>query len=125
MRLLLVSNSGEPLYKWCKKDIARFWNSNQELTFISAATVYSPTEYFEKAQDSLKNVGVKLRHLELEKDPKKVIKDSHGFLVGGGNTYHLLYRLHNKGLLDLLREKILTTLFRLFWRQSFCRLYRS
>lgn len=107
MKLLLLSNSGEPLYEWCKEEIARFWNSNEELTFISAATVYSPIQYFEKAKDCLKEVGLNLRHLELNDNPKKLVEEAKGFLVGGGNTYHLLKKLQEEKLLNLLREKVL------------------
>src|SRR3989338_9058632 len=105
MRLLLLSNSGKPLYWWCKKEIADF-ASGKEITFISAATVYDPNEYYQKAKTSLKEVGIKLNHLILE-NPQDLISKTEVFLVAGGNTYHLLNKLNNSGLLNKIRERVL------------------
>ena len=61
MRLLLLSNSGKPLYHWCKKEIADFVG-DKEVTFISAATVYDPKKYYqndaawEKSENLLREV---------------------------------------------------------------------
>lgn len=108
MKLLLLSNSGEPLYGWCKETIADFCDTDKTLTFISAATVYSPTEYFKKAQESLNDVGIKLVHLDLNKNPENTLVEAKALLVGGGNTYHLLHKLHGKKLLESLRKKVLS-----------------
>jgi len=106
MRLLLISNSGSPLYHWNKRHIADFLGENKEVTFVSAATMASEQEYFQKAQESLAKVGLRLRHLELDKDPEDLIEGSQAFLVGGGNTYHLLKRLTEKGLLKKIATKV-------------------
>jgi len=105
MRLLLISNSGKPLYWWCKKEIADF-AGDKEVTFISAATIYDPNEYYQKAQESLKEVGVKLNHLNL-KSPQDLINKTQVFLVAGGNTYHLLKKLKTNGMLDKIKRKVL------------------
>jgi len=105
MRLLLLSNSGKPLYHWCKKEIADFVG-DKEVTFISAATVYDPKKYYQNAKSNLKEVGVKLNHLNLE-NPQDLISKTPVFLVAGGNTYQLLNKLETHGLLNKIRERVL------------------
>ncbi|OGY24444.1 MAG: hypothetical protein A2172_01645 [Candidatus Woykebacteria bacterium RBG_13_40_15] len=105
MRLLLISNSGKPLYWWCKKEIADFVK-NEEVTFISAATVYSCVEYYQKAQNILKEVGVKLNHLILDQKTEELIDRTSVFLVGGGNTYQLISQLKKRGLLDKIKRQV-------------------
>jgi len=107
MKVLLLSNSGEPIYGWCKKDIASFCADNKELTFISAATVYSPKEYFEKAKKSLEEVGLNLTHLILDKNPIEQVNDAKAFIVGGGNTYQLIKKLSENNLLNVIKKKVL------------------
>lgn len=105
MRLLLLSNSGEPLYTWCKREIAEFIG-NRQVTFISAATVYNPNDYFKTAQKSLSEVGLKFNHLVLEDNPQELISKTEIFLVGGGNTYQLLSQLGKYNLLDKIKQQI-------------------
>ena len=105
MRLLLLSNSGKPLDHWCKKEIADFVG-DKEVTFISAATVYDPKKYYQNAKSNLKEVGVKLNHLNLE-NPQDLLTKTQIFLVAGGNTYHLLHKLETHGLLNKIRQRVL------------------
>src|SRR3989344_3526440 len=107
MKVLLLSNSGEPIYSWCKKDIAKFCGDNKELTFISAATVYFPREYFEKAKKSLEEVSLNLTHLILDKNPIEQVNDAKAFIVGGGNTYQLIKKLSENNLLNVIKKKVL------------------
>ena len=107
MKVLLLSNSGEPIYAWCKKDIASFCADNKELTFISAATVYSPKEYFEKAKKSLEEVGLNLKHLILDKNPTEQVDKAKAFIVGGGNIYQLIKKLSENNLLSAIKKKVL------------------
>src|SRR3990167_3636338 len=98
MKLLLLSNSGKPLYHWCKKEISQFIGS-REVTFISVATVYDPSTYYKAAQESLSEMGIKLNHLILEETPKDLISKTEAFLIGGGNTYNLINQLKKFSLL--------------------------
>ena len=107
MKVILFSNSGEPIYAWCKKDIAKFCRDNKELTFVSAATVYSPEEYYEKAKKSLEEVGLKLTYLILDKNPIAQVTNAKALIVGGGNTYQLIKKLSENNLLSLIKKKVL------------------
>jgi dipeptidase E len=105
MKLLLISNSGKPLYGWCKKGIADFVGNN-EVTFISAATVYSSTSYYQKANEILRKVGVKLDHLDLGKDPRELVRKTSVFLVAGGNTYQLVSQLKKHNLMNQIKKQV-------------------
>lgn len=106
MKLLLISNSGKPLYDWCKNELVDFIGKN-EITFISAANVYDPNDYYQKAKESFSSFGLKLNHLILDKSPEKLIEETKVFLVGGGNTYHLLNKLNRYGLLNKIKNRVL------------------
>ncbi|MEK7186411.1 MAG: dipeptidase PepE [Patescibacteria group bacterium] len=105
MKLLLISNSGTPLYHWCKKEIADFLGERKVL-FVSAANVFDPEKYYNDANKSLAEVGIKLTHLNLDKTPDKQIEETESILVGGGNTYHLLSELRKARLIGTIRRKI-------------------
>lgn len=106
MKLLLLSNSGQPLYEWCKEYLADFIDG-EPVTFISAATVYDPQEYFEQAATALKDIKANLIHLTLENIDMDLLDHTKLFLVGGGNTYHLLQLLKEANLLSKIRDKVL------------------
>lgn len=105
MKLLLISNSGAPLYHWCKKEIAKFLGKRKAL-FISAANVFDLEKYYSNAKKSLAEVGISLIHLKLAQSPRKQIEEAESILVGGGNTYHLLNELKKARLIKTIRRKI-------------------
>lgn len=104
MRLLLLSNSGSPFYAWCKQYILDFLGENTTATFISSATTLSEEGYFETAQKALPEV--KLTHLILNQTAEDTVAKAENFLVGGGNTYLLLSRLKEKGLLNKIKSRV-------------------
>ncbi len=106
MKMLLLSNSGDPLYQWCKTIIADFLK-NKTVDFISAAYVYDYTEYFNQAKRVLKPLGLKLNHLSLDSVSKNSLDNTEAFIVGGGNTYRLLHELQKHNLLKPIRKRVL------------------
>lgn len=110
MKLLLISNSGKPLYDWCKNELVDFIGKN-ETTFISAANVYDPNKYYQEAKERFKSFGLELNHLILDRSPGKLIEETKVFLVGGGNTYHLLSKLNRDGLLNKIKNRVLDGAF--------------
>lgn len=105
MRLLLISNSGEPFYEWCKSEIVNF-AKREEILFISAADMKNSVGYFEKVKGTLEPAGLKITHLLLNGSPREQIVKAKIFLVGGGNTYYLLKELGNRNLLKLIRDRV-------------------
>lgn len=105
MKMLLISNSGKPLYHWCKDIIANYLRG-KKVVFISAATLYDANEYFKLARDTLAPLGVQFNHLLLENPVN--FKNIDAFLVGGGNTYHLFSQLKKFKLVDKIKDRVLS-----------------
>ncbi len=106
MKILLFSNSGKPLYGWCKQLLANYFNG-KKVTFISASTVYDPNEYFHLVKNILKPLGLHVDHLRLADFSNSDLSVIESFLVGGGNTYHLLLQLKKYKLLKKIRNRVL------------------
>ncbi len=105
MKLLLASNSGEPFYEWLEDELMRFVDG-KDVTFVSAATVYSTSQYFKIVKEKLNALEIKVKHLELDKNPEDLIEKTEIFLVGGGNTYNLLNNLQKYKLIDKIQAKV-------------------
>lgn len=103
MRILLISNSGKPLYHWCKDEIMGF-AKNKQVAFISWATIKNQDEYYQEVKEAL--AGLKLDHLRAD-NAGDLIEKTDVFLVGGGNTYHLLSKLREHNLLDKIKKRVL------------------
>lgn len=105
MNILLASNSGEPFYEWLEDELIRFVGGDI-VTFVSAATVYDPEDYFKKIEEKLNSLGIKVNHLRLDKKPEEQIANTKTFLVGGGNTYNLLNKLDKYKLSEKISSKV-------------------
>ena len=111
MKLLLLSNStnyDEPYLFWPLKYITGFLSEIDEpLLFIPYAGVTLEWDaYYEKVNDRLKGMGYRSIAIHQQTDPKKAIENAPGIVVGGGNTFHLLYHLQQKNLLETIRKKV-------------------
>lgn len=106
MRVLLVSNSGRPFLEHCRDAIATFLGSERRVAFVTAAAYEDEPGYCAKAREALAPVGLKITHLRAEEDPLTTLEAVDALFVGGGNTYHLLRRLHLARLLDPVRELV-------------------
>ncbi|MFH1017286.1 MAG: dipeptidase PepE [Pseudomonadota bacterium] len=106
MRLLLVANSGKPYLAHCKDQIFSFLKDSKKVGFVSAAPFLDPEEFFAKAKDALSGAPFEFVHLDLPRDPKKILAELDGVLVGGGNTYKLLKTLIEHDLIAPLRQRI-------------------
>jgi dipeptidase E len=110
--MLLVSNGGRPLLAHCRDAISAFLGSHRTAAFITAASLADEDAYFEAARDSLVVGGAagvveELVHVRWDwDDARQVIHDAGCVIVGGGNTFGLLDRLHTSGLLAFLKERV-------------------
>jgi dipeptidase E len=107
MRALLISNSGRPFLEHCRAAIAEFLGPRRRIAFITAASYEDEATYHDIAQRALEPVGLEVLHVYLEKRPLQVLDQAQAVFVGGGNTFHLLGRLHATGLLDALGTRVL------------------
>jgi dipeptidase E len=110
-RLLLFSNStnfGEPFMGYTRKYIKDFLGKNiRTIAFIPYAAVdLSYIEYSNMVNEVFLEMGYEIKSTEDIQGPQKVIEDAEAIVIGGGNTFHLIHHLHEKGLIDVIRKKV-------------------
>lgn len=118
-KLLLLSNSrnsGEPYLNWPKGYLLDFIRENGIKTalffpyagvnVVTGGLFQSYTAYQEKVQGAFQPFGVEINSIHTSTNFKKTIEEAESLIVGGGNTFHLFFEMH-KGLMELVREKVL------------------
>ncbi len=113
MRLLLISNStnaGEAYLDYPKLEIQKFLGTSiKKILFIPFAGVtFSFDDYAKKVQERFDEIGYKVDAIHWHDDPIKAVKEAEALVVGGGNTWQLTRMMHDQGLIDPIREKVLT-----------------
>ena len=111
MKLLLISNSGKPFLEHCMAQIAAFLGGARRVAFVTAANLYDELAYYERARAALgaappAGCRADVLHLRWDADPLAVLERAEALFVGGGNTYTLLKRLREAGLLDPIRARV-------------------
>ncbi len=112
MRLLLLSNStnpGEGYLEYPKEEIKNFLGTNSiNAVFIPYAAVrFSYEEYEAKVENRLAEIGHHVTSIHRFADPVKAIEEADAIIVGGGNTWRLVQLLHQNGLMEPIRKKVL------------------
>jgi len=112
MRLLLLSNStmaGKPFLGWPKEHLKSFiGDSPKKLLFIPYAGVNVYWDgYYKKVSNYFAEFGYQTSSIYKQKDPAEAIQQADMIMVGGGNTFHLVYHLHKNGLISLIRKAVL------------------
>jgi dipeptidase E len=118
-RMLLISNStnfGENYLEWPRQYITDFLNKTgvRRVLFIPYAGVAlsengveeSYDVYEERINGVFNEMGFEAYSIHREKNPIEAIKDALAIAVGGGNTFHLVYKLHELKLMKPLREAV-------------------
>lgn len=88
-----------------------FLGGARRLAFVSAANLHDEVAYHARVQEALTpappaGAGVEVLHLRWDRDPLTVLADADAVFVGGGNSYALLKRLRQAGLLDPVRDRV-------------------
>lgn len=112
-RLLLLSNStmsGTSYMEWSKDLIFDFLDpcssKIDEILFIPFAGVLIDwSKYTKKVREAL--FGFKVKSIHETPDYIEAIKQARCIMIGGGNTFYLLYKLYKYNLLDAIRERVL------------------
>ncbi|HAH25342.1 MAG TPA: dipeptidase PepE [Prolixibacteraceae bacterium] len=113
MKLLLISNSttpGEPYLDYPKYEIKRFLG-DQHLTalFIPyAAVTFSFDLYEQKVAERFRELGYDLTSIHHYSDPVEAVKEAQVIVIGGGNTWQLVRMMHDRQLMEPIREKVLS-----------------
>ena len=113
MRLLLISNStnaGEAYLDYPKKYIRNFLGDKSvKVLFIPyAAVTFSYDEYEAKVANRYNEIGHEIVSIHHFDDPVKAVLEAEAIAVGGGNTWKLIDEIHKNGLIDPVRQKVLS-----------------
>lgn len=111
MRLLLFSNLKGYRHGYSEKDeryIKDFLGTEvRRLLFIPYAGVrISFDDYAFIVGIRFKQVGYQIDSLDEAADPQKAVRNAQAFIVGGGNTFHLLDNLYKRAVLEEMRARI-------------------
>ncbi len=111
MKLLLISNStmpGEPYLDYPKNEIKKILRDKPiTAVFIPyAAVTFSFDEYCEKVEERFAEIGHHIVGIHTFKNPVKAIENADAIVVGGGNTWQLVRMLHDRKLMNPIREKV-------------------
>lgn len=110
MRLLLISNStnsGERFLGYPLPHIKSFLGDIDEVMFIPyAAVTFSYDAYLQKVQDRFDEIGVRVRSVHQTDDPASALAEARAIVVGGGNTFHLLQKMQEQGLVYVIHHKV-------------------
>lgn len=112
-KMLLISNStnfGESYLCWTLPEIELFAKENNitKALFIPYAGVsLSYDTYEQKVAKVLSRISIKLTSIHHHNNPISAVKESECIIVGGGNTFHLVYMMHKLKIMDEVRNKVI------------------
>lgn len=67
---------------------------------------FSYDEYESRVKPVFERLGYALESIHHHKDPRAAVANAEAIAVGGGNTFALLDRMYNAGLMGLIRERV-------------------
>lgn len=84
-----------------------YGSSKHEILFIPYAKVAGTYDGYEKqVQDAFKPFGHKIVSIHCFKDPQKAVREASAIAVGGGNTWALVTRMYEAGIIDQIRDRV-------------------
>ncbi len=108
MRLLLISNSTGPdggYLDHCADALTDFLRGSEPVLFVPFA-LDDEAAYGEKACERLRRMGVEAAWADRSGNPLGQLERAGAVFVGGGNTFRLLDRLYDTGMLEAIREAV-------------------
>ena len=110
MRLLLLSNStrpGDDYLAWPRQYLRSFLGpSRLKVLFVPYAGVrMASAAYTASVRTVFERLGHTIVGAAELPDPVRGLLECDAVAVGGGNTFHLLARLYDTGLLDAIRDR--------------------
>ena len=110
LRLLLLSNSRDAVGNFLRhprREIqALFGDAVRTVVFVPYASVTATADdYAALFRAALADLGYDVVSVHETADPVAAVREAEAVAVGGGNTFHLLRRLYDTGLLGALRAR--------------------
>jgi dipeptidase E len=109
VRLLLLSNSrnpGQGYLEHVREEIRDFLGEVDQLVFVPYAGVQNPGQYVAGVRQAFQLLGTRIQSVTEVSDPVAAIYAARAIAVGGGNTFQLLRRMYQTGLLAAVRERV-------------------
>lgn len=111
MKILLASTStiyGGTYLSYLQPELERFFAGIDEILFIPYASPsgISHDEYTEIAQKGFDPIHKKIVGIHSFSSPCEAIRNAKAIFTGGGNTFLLVTKLYELGLMDILRQII-------------------
>lgn len=106
-RLLLISTStthGTGYLDHCAGQIQELLGGLRRVLFVPYA-LSDHDGYTEKARERYARMGYELTSVHEVADPVAAVRATEALFIGGGNTFRLLARLYEKGLVGPIRER--------------------
>jgi dipeptidase E len=108
MRLLLISNStghGEGYLDHCMEEILDFLVSVDQAAFLPFA-LQDERAYGRRAARRFATEGIRVETVTAGAAGNRLVERSPAVFVGGGNTFRLLRKLQENGLVEILRRRV-------------------
>jgi len=98
--------SGKPYLEWARPLLRDFLGSEGRRVFFVpfAGVTISWDDYAQRVRDVFGGLGHEVVSAHEAQDPLAELARSDALAVGGGNTFHLLARLYETGLLAAIRD---------------------
>ncbi|MDL2243453.1 dipeptidase PepE [Bacteroidales bacterium OttesenSCG-928-J19] len=111
MRLLLLSNStnpGEEYLGWGKKYIQDFLGKEpvRALFIPYAAVTLSYDEYERRVESVFATLGHHVTSIHHAYNPIQEVEQAQAIVIGGGNTWQLVRKLHEQNLVQAIRQRV-------------------
>jgi len=106
-RLLLISNStqhGGEYLDHCAAEIQDFLGAARQVVFVPYA-LFDHDEYAERVRERFARMGLAATSVHTAADPSEAVRQAEAAFVGGGNTFRLLARMYEHGLIAAIRER--------------------
>jgi len=111
MKMIVASTStlyGGGYLEYLLPNLSNFFKNVSNLLFIPYARPggMSHDAYTERVRTAFQPLGIEVRGIHEFGSAKDAIKEAEAIFVGGGNTFVLLNKLYQEGLLSILRNKV-------------------
>ncbi len=102
--------SGEAYLNYPKNEIKNLLGDKpvKALFIPYAAVTFSFNEYEDKVNERFMEIGHSVVGIHHFNKPLTAIEKAEAIVVGGGNTWQLVRMLHDKGLMQVIQEKVKT-----------------
>lgn len=97
---------GQAVPQHCLPEIRSFLGPVRSVHYVTAARLDDPEAQFARARAALTSIEIEAHHFVLDRDAAGRLAEAEALLVGGGNTYALLARLHGAALVEALAQRV-------------------